>query len=129
MHFPLRFKHFSGSGKLFKNFLQKCAFIHASRASWMLIFDALKILGRWLPNAYRFVPQVVILRHNGAKRIGASFGRKYFAIKLKNVPKIDVLGPINVAIIYYRRKRQNVFPINSDHHKFHQKVPKRHKRH
>ena len=32
------------------------------------------------------------------------------------VPKIDVLGLINVAIVYYRHNHQNMFPIKSNHH-------------
>ena len=47
----------------------------------------------------------------------------------KRVPKMEFRGPINVAVICYRHKRKMLFPINSNHHKFHQKGPKRHKRH
>ena len=74
MYFLLRFKHFSGSGKLFKNFRQRGAFIDASRASCELIFDALKSWHRWLSNAYRFIPQFAILFRKMGKRIGNYFG-------------------------------------------------------
>ena len=106
MRFPMRFMHFFGPGTLFVFFLQRVIHINASRASWELIFDALKSCDRWLFNAYRFVFQLVIFGRNGIKRIGAFFGTKYFGKKLqKRVPKMDVLGPKNVAIIYYRHKR------------------------
>ena len=42
VRFLLRFKHFSGPGKLLKQSLQRCSFTCASRASWKLILDALK---------------------------------------------------------------------------------------
>ena len=70
VRFPLRFKHFSGPGKLLKQSLQRCTFICASRASWKLIFYALKSWERRLLNAYRFNAQLVILRRNGAKWMG-----------------------------------------------------------
>ena len=63
------FMHFFGSGKLFEILVQRLIFIIASRTSWELIFDALKSCDRWLFNAYRFVLQFVILRHNGINRI------------------------------------------------------------
>ena len=117
LRFSLRFKHFSGSGKLFKIFLQRCACINASRASWELIFYTLKSCDRWLFSAYRFVAQFAILRRNGAERNG-TFNCNFIIVpKLqKSVPKMTFRGPINVAIIYYRHNRQNWFPINSDHH-------------
>ena len=44
------------------------------------------------------------------------FCMKYFGKKLKKrVPKIDVLGPINVAIIEYRHNHQNMFTFKSNH--------------
>jgi hypothetical protein len=70
---PVRFKRFSGSGKVLKHFLQGCACIDASRASWELIVDALKSCGRWLFNAYRFIPQRAILLRKMGKRVGAFF--------------------------------------------------------
>ena len=48
---------------------------------------------------------------------GALFYIKYFGINLqKRCAKINILGPKNVTIIYYRHKRQKVFPIKSNHH-------------
>ena len=76
MRFPLRFKHFSLSGNLFKNFLRRLTFIHASRTSWELIFDALKSWERWLFNACRFSPQLAKLLRKMAKRIRAFFDTK-----------------------------------------------------
>ena len=67
MHFPLLFKHFSGSGKSFKNFWQRFACINISRASCELIFYASESWDRWLFNAYRFILQLAILRHKMAK--------------------------------------------------------------
>ena len=98
MRFLLRFMYFFGSEKLLKFLLQRLIHINASRASWELIFDALKSCDRWLFNAYRFVFQLVIFGRNGIKRIGAFFGTKYFGKKLqKRVPKMDVLGPKNCS--------------------------------
>ena len=111
MRFPLRFKHFSGPGKLLKQSLQRCTFICASRASWKLIFDALKSWDRWLFNACRCTPQLAILLRKMAKRIGAFSGCNFSFIivpKLqKSVPKMEFLGPINVAVNLHRHKRQN----------------------
>ena len=94
MRFPLRFKHFSGSGKLLKYLLQRLIHINASRASWKLIFDALKSCDRWLFNAYRFVFQLVIFRRNGIKRIGAFFVSNILVKNCKNVlQKLTFLVP------------------------------------
>ena len=87
----MRFKHFFGSGKLFENFAQRFICIHASRASWKLIFDALKSCGRRLFNAYRFNPQLAILLHKMGKRIGAFCGMRfwfhYYTKNTKTCPK------------------------------------------
>ena len=123
---------FLGSGKLLNIFLQswkidphKCF-----QSELEAYFHALKSCNRWLFNAYRCFPQLVILRHDGAKRIGALFGIKHFATKLqKRVPKMYVLGPKNVAIIYYGHKRQKFSKQNRTTINAIKKTFKRHKRH
>ena len=45
---------------------------------------------------------------------GCIFGSIIVPILEISVPKINVLAKINVAVICYRDKRQNLFPINSN---------------
>ena len=47
---------------------------------------------------------------------GCNFGSIIVPTLQISVRKINVLAKINVAVIWYRHKRQNVFPINSKHH-------------
>ena len=107
---------------MLKNFLQGCACIDASRATWKLILHALKSCGRWLFNAYLFTPQRAILLRKMGKRIGALFrdailisllhqSNTYSSKKPHTVPKAPNTVPKHTK--YNDSRRNEIWAIGS----------------
>ena len=120
--FSIAFQAFFGARKMVQKFPIKIGLYRCFQSKLGADFLCIEELRSLAVQCISFRPSI---RHIASQR-GQSdwglFGVKYFGQKMqKRIAKIDVLGPINVVIFFYRHNRQRLFPINPNHHKFRQK--------